>query len=452
MSVIVFGNGPLPTEPDFPVSAPGSRTWQIVRGVADGIAASGPNEEIHVVGLDDTPRPAGSPGIKFSIPCSSGTINAEYIPLQYDDFKLVAANEGHDVIATRSPIRAVVGTASIQPCSTAAEFAASRNLPLWIDVFGDSLCEIQSQAEIMPADDAAAYQTRLIHVWKLLTGSLIHGDQFSALSQRQRYALLGQLGCAGRLNQATAEQPIAHAIPYAIYEDDLAPPPPTSDAPRKDDAFTVLWCGSFNTWMDVPALTRGLTEALKNHHSMRLIVVGGQIPGYNELSYRQFVQGIKEAGVEGLVTLMDWQPISKLSAVYATCDVGISIDRVTYEAELGSRTRLINFLAAGVPVISTVVTELTEQLQHDGFLRHFNLNDPASLTEALLQCASNRDSIKDIAARSRAYVLERFNGKTANRVLTRWIQNPLQSNDKLNTESDTNALTKHQAELLRSLN
>lgn len=452
MSVIVFGNGPLPIEPDFPVLAPGSRTWQIVRAVADGIAATGSNEEIHVVGLDETPRSAGSPSLKFTLPCSSGTINAEYTPMRYEDFKLVAANAANDVIATRSPIRAVVGTASIQPCSTAAEFAASRNLPLWIDIFGDPLCEIQSQAEIMPSEDASAYQARLIHVWKLLTGSLIHGDQFSALSQRQRYALLGQLGCAGRLNQATAEQPIAHAIPYAIYEDDLAPPPPTSDAKRTDDAFTVLWCGSFNTWMDVPALTSGLTEALKNHHSMRLIVVGGQIPGYNEVSYHEFVQGIKEAGVEGLVTLMDWQPLTKLSAIYASCDVGISIDRVTYEAELGSRTRLVNFLAAGLPVISTVVTELSEQLQRDSYLHPFNLNDPASLTEALLQCASNRDSLRDIALRSRAYVLERFNGKTANRALTRWIQNPLQSNDKLNTESDTNALTKHQAELLRSLN
>src|SRR5690606_23899454 len=103
---------------------------------------------------------------------------------------------------------------------------------------------------------------------------------------------------------------------------------------------------------------------------------------------------------------MDWQPLSAMQKLYEQCDLGLSIDRFTYEAELGSRTRLINFLAAGLPVASTVVTELSQDLARDGVLFPFELGNADSLTSTLLEAADSAGAKRLRQGECRRYVFE----------------------------------------------
>jgi glycosyltransferase involved in cell wall biosynthesis len=451
MSVIIFGNGPMPNEPEFAVTAPGSRTWQIVRTVAEGLSSSGAlTEDIVVLSLDEVPRPSttGS-AIVTEVTASGRKIPVEYRPLPYEQFKQLGV-ERSPAIDLPPSIRAVIGTGSVQPYSTAAGFARLRSLPLWIDVFGDPICETQSQLELTTAADPSAADTRLVHVWKLMLDALLDGDQFYALSRRQRHALQGQLGCAGRLNQFTSSASIAHYLPYAVFEDDTTLTESTPPSPG--DHYTIMWCGSFNTWMDVPTLTRGITDALKGDPNLRLLVVGGKIASYNEISYGQFLEGIKSAGVEGAVTLMDWQPLASMQQLYTRCDLGISIDRYTYEAELGSRTRLVNFLAAGIPVASTVVTELSEELQAAEMLMPFEMGNADSLTRTLLSAAAGNPVARNKGANCRNYILQHFNGRNWGEELRKWLAYPTKAPDLIaDLSQNTNALTPHWRKLRESL-
>lgn len=439
MSVIIFGNGPMTNEAAFSVTAPGSRTWQIVRTVADGLVQAGAvSKDILVFGLDETPRPTSAiTAYPFTVESGGHKIEVEYRPLAFESFRSV----GVDPASASLPleIRAIVATGSAQPYATAAALAKKNSLPLWVDVFGDPICETQSQLELIQQDDPEYAETRLIHVWKLHLDGLLQGDTFSALSRRQRHAMHGQLGCAGRLNQHTASHSFCHYLPYAVFHDDL---PPLAASSKRSDRFTVMWCGSFNTWMDVPTLTRGITRALQTNPKMHLMVVGGKIPGYNEVSYRQFQDGVTASGVQDSVTLLDWQPLSRMYELYQQCDLGISIDRYTYEAELGSRTRLINFLAAGIPVTSTIVTELSADLARDGMLLPFDMGDPQNLTDVLLKASSG-----DIpsAQQCRQYVLEKYNGQHWGDELRQWIASPTILADKaqLHNENTTNELASH---------
>ncbi len=444
MSVIIFGNGPMPTESEYAVTAPGSRTWQIVRTVADGLVQAGAlSESILIFGLDEVPRSDNSASTPRALVSSQGhKIQVEYRPLPYEEFRNLGTDQP-SIHQLPPEIRAVIATGSVQPYSTAAGFARLRSLPLWIDVFGDPICEMQSQMELTAEDGPAAAETRLVHVWKLLLDALLEGDRFYGLSHRQRHALQGQLGCAGRLNQFTASASLCHYLPYAVFEADteLSSIP----ASKPPEQFTIMWCGSFNTWMDVPTLTRGITDALKSNPNMRLLVVGGKIAGYNEISYGQFLTGIKEAEVEGAVTLMDWQPLAAMQALYAQCDLGISIDRYTYEAELGSRTRLINFLAAGIPVASTVVTELSVDLAQAEMLAPFEMGSAESLTRTLIDASEGSQVAKNRGTRCRDYILENYNGAKWGSELRNWIAKPVKAADS-NRHPDsenTNALTEH---------
>lgn len=430
MNIVVFGSGPMPCEPCFPVLAPGARTWQIVQTVACALSTEAGPHRIAVYALEPTPRERAGP-VAGSISATNGDFPGEisYVPCSYDDFVALAGAKPPERFSIPDKVDAVVGCASIQPCATAAEFAASRSVPVWIDLFGDPIAEIQSKAELHP-DQQEENDRLYLHVWRLLLKALHHGDAFSALSERQREAVIGQLGPAGRLGRRTRGEHLVSTIPFALFPGDF--PPVVSDEPSEEGGtFTVMWCGSFNTWMDVDALVEGVTGALRQEPRLRLLVVGGRIPNYNEESFDRFVEGIRTSGVEGAVEFLDWCSLEETRRLYARCDAGLSIDRFTYEALLGSRTRIVNFLAAGRPVLSTVITELTEELAREGYVLPFRAGDGADLARALVEAARmGRSGARELGARGRRYVEERFAGGRAGRPLADWIRAPRFARDK----------------------
>ena len=423
----------MPCEPQFPVLAPGARTWQVLQTVAHALAAESGPHRIMVFALEPSPRENAGP-IAVSLAVAGDPFPGEisYVPCSYDDFVALSGREAPERFSIPDKVDAVVGCASIQPCATAAEFAAARRVPVWIDLFGDPIAEIQSKAELYP-DQREENDQLYLHVWRLLLKALHHGDAFSALSERQREAVIGQLGPAGRLGRRTRGEHLVSTIPFALFPGDF--PPEVSDALIDDsETFTVMWCGSFNTWMDVDALVEGVASALKQEQRLRLLVVGGRIPNYNEESFGRFVEGIRSAGVDGAVELLDWCSLEETRRLYVRCDAGLSIDRFTYEALLGSRTRIMNFLAAGRPVLSTVITELTEELAREGYVLPFRPGDGADLARALVEAAlMGRSGARELGARGRRFVEERFAGARAGCPLADWIRAPRFARDK-NTE------------------
>ncbi len=446
MKIVILGCGPMPCEPSQPVMAPGARTWQIVQTVADALAsAAGPMPDITVYGLEQQARPGGMKPAQVEValspsgdPGAAGACTIRYVPLLYDDFIALPARGLAPGGPLPAPVDAVIGTASAQPCATAAALAAAVQVPLWVDVFGDPFAEIQSKAELCPAEKEAN-DTRCHHVWKLMIGALLQGDRFSALSGRQRHALIGQLGAAGRLNRHTSGLDFVHAIPFGLFPADAPPYQP----PVPAEAFTVMWCGSFNTWMDVDSLVGGIAGAVVREPRLRVRVAGGKIPNYNEDAYDQFVAGIRSAGVEHAVEFAGWQPLSEIPALMASCDAGLSIDRYTYEAVLGSRTRIVQFLAAGRPVISTNVAEIAGECARAGLLVPFELGDPGSLSGALCGAAARADEMRALAPRAREFAMEHCGGRRLGAPLAEWIRNPAFAPDKVEgSENDpTNPLT-----------
>ncbi len=430
MNIVIFGSGPMPCEARFPVMAPGARTWQIVQTVVRALPDGGEPHRVVVLGLEPTPRAAGD-AAPVVLPWSSGAEGSElvYVPLTYDDF-VAAATSGRtkDLVFPESP-DAVVGCASLQPCATAADYAAAHRAPVWMDLFGDAITEVQSKAELHP-DRREENDRMYFHVWRLLLRVLYHGDRFSALSDRQREAVIGQLGPAGRLGRRTRGEHLVHTIPFGIFPEDV-PEPDVTEGGEERDLFTVMWCGSFNTWMDVDALVQGVAQALGEEPRLRLLVVGGRIAGYNDESFERFSSGIQAAGVEESVELRDWCSLEETRHLYARCDVGLSIDRYTYEAVLGSRTRIVNFLAAGKPVLSTVITELTVELSREGYVLPFRAGDGPDLARALVEAARMGSAgAKDLGRRGREFVVKRYSGSEVGRPLAEWIAAPAFARDK----------------------
>lgn len=423
----------MPCEPQYAVTAPGARTWQIVQTVLDGLAlAERAEAQVMVVGLDSARREASGAAMNIELPLdpvllqdaqANPTASFTYLPCSIEDFKQMGQGKWPELLS-EAPA-AIVATGSAQPYATAALYARHVQRPLWVDVFGDPLAELQSRAELFPErkdeNDSLYY-----HTWKLLMEALVQGDVFSSLSSRQRYALIGHLGVAGRLNRSTRCYEFVHPIPYGVFPV-TAPPMPE---PRDHAYFVVMWCGSFNTWMDVDTLAYGVIKAWQKNRRLRLLIAGGACVGYNELSFQRFSEIVRRENASEAVRVVEWQPFGELNRLYAEADVGLSIDRLTYEAMLGSRTRLIHFLLAGKPVISTTPTELAEDLEREGLLFPFRMGDPDHLAEVLLYAGERRAELSELGRRGREYVLTRYHGRVLGASLIEWLGNPSFAPDK----------------------
>ncbi len=429
--VIVFGCGPTPHSDNLPVMAPGARTWQIVHTVAHALGkecaqSSAPPPRITVYGLESEARQDGH----YTIEKYDCII--EYLPVTIDDIRVIEQNKK----PTGEAGDCVVGCASVQPCTSAAFYAEANRLPLWVDVFGDPLAEIQSKFELDQLS-VDANNNQHFHVWRLFLTALRQGDFFSGLSERQRYSLLGQLGCVGRLNRHTAQKDMVCTIPYGIIPEECPCAIHPDEAPS---STTIMWCGSFNTWMDENTFTQGFMAALKKEPRLKLMIVGGEIPHYNDISYQSSLAAFSDAITAERIISYDWQPLNNTRKLYSLCNAGLNVDRRTAEAVLGSRTRIVNFMASGLPVISTIITELTEILRERQLIIPFEAENPNSLCQALVETA-RRNDLPTLGEKCREFVFEHFDTITLGKPLANWINHPVFAPDKfVEHESNDNAL------------
>ena len=195
--LLVLGWGPLPFEEARMNYAPGTRSWQLARGLAgDG----------HAVCL-----------ALARIPGAYDEEAREVVELAERDGVLIVWLERRDFEAPGILERlvddfrpdALVGAAA-QPAHRAVELAA--DLPLWVDVFGDPMAEAQAKALVDGGGE------HVVAYLRLLSPLLARGDAFSAVSDRQRWALLGQLGVAGRLGHGTGMRGRAYGIVRAGWD------------------------------------------------------------------------------------------------------------------------------------------------------------------------------------------------------------------------------------------
>ncbi len=425
--VIVFGCGPTTHDDRFPVMAPGARTWQIVVTVAAAISQDTVSNKprVTVVGLEPTAREG------YCVDVYDCAI--DYHPITFEDLiSRQRKNDWSGIIDTNYLPDAVVGCASLQPCATAAAFAEQFGLPLWEDIFGDPIAEMQSKTKIDSGTDAEK-NNQYNHVRRLLMTALLRGDRFSSLSTRQRFCLLGQLGCAGRLNRHTVGAELVHSIPYGIFPD--ADPVPSA---TNKDYVTVMWCGSFNTWMDPATLTDGIMDALRKEPRLRMMIVGGGIPQYNESSYITSIDSLHSIPDERLI-IKDWQSLAQTRELYSQCDAGLCIDCTMVEAILGSRTRIVNFMNAGLPVVSTVLTELTETLANANLLIPFEVGSSAALSATLTGLTQGID-LAELGKKCQTFVRENYDALTVGKPLMDWVSTPTFAPDRNKPDNQLKAL------------
>jgi len=399
-TVLLLGWSPLPFEDARMNYAPGARTWQL----AAPLAADG-----HRV----VAACARIPGA-----CADGQEPVSVLErgdvLVYTMERELFDQEGvlEGLLAALRPA-VVVGAAAV-PSLRATQIAG--DLPVWVDLFGDPMAEAQARALVHgQGDQLGAYRDLLVAV-------LERGDAFSAVSDRQRFAVLGQLGMSGRLNRLTAGVELVHTVPCAVVERERgAREPLPRGCDFADDDFVLLWSGGYNTWCDVDTLAAALELVMAAEPRVRFVSTGGGIPGHDDATYQRWQHLVASSRFGERCSLLGCLPEPEAAALRARADLGIVTERPLAERTLGSSGRVLAWLAVGLPFVCSTASELGEQVAAEDLGLTFAPGDASKLARLVLEAVADPDKVRRMAERARDYARQRWSATRTTEPLRRWV-------------------------------
>ena len=310
----------------------------------------------------------------------------------------------------------VVSAGPHRPAAVAIAAAADR--PLFIDLPGDPLAELQA---LVRAPGPPIPRARIAAVHALVRGVLARADHLSVISERQKHATMGQLALLGRGTDTPVPVdciPIAHDFPL---------PPGQPRAIPESGPVRLLLSGAFAPWLDDQALARGLVRALEQQPQLEVLVTGGGVAGHYTAGFERFATHIRQSPVAHRVQLHGWVPHGALPAIFARAHVGLCLDRPGAESTLGSRTRVLLFAWLGLHVVASAETELVADLVAHDLATALPVDDDGTgIADVLVQLVSQPPS-PDRAAAATAHLARRYAPSIITRPVLDFVAQPTRS-------------------------
>jgi glycosyltransferase involved in cell wall biosynthesis len=399
VKILVIGYNPPPFQPDSKLEAANYRTWQFVQPLLED------GHELVLCVDARSPRPDAAllpAGLAWQA-IAVDTIG--WMP---------RLQEIHDRFAPDCVV-----AVDFYPALWATRLNTTR--PIWMDLYGDPLTISQVARSRAGSDQGIGTAIALMR------HPLLRGDVFSVCGVPQRDMLVGELAMCGRLNSRT----LGYDFARVIYPG--APPVSPQAEQGSDtlrglgmptDAFVVLWCGGYNTWTDVETLYTGLATAMAGNTRMHFLSVGASTYDAAETAYDRFVASVEHSPHRSRFHLLGWRPWQEIPRLYQASDVGVNIDALHYETIYGTRTRLMEMLAYGLPVITSTGCELSYQIPKRGVGASFTSGDAAGLACALLDLSASAEQLAKMRQTARALVAGDWSFGATTAALRAWVIAP----------------------------
>jgi glycosyltransferase involved in cell wall biosynthesis len=281
---------------------------------------------------------------------------------------------------------------------------AQRARFLVMDLYDPFLLENLTMHDDLPP---ARRMTVHEHDLGVVHDQLRKADFFICASERQRDYWLGALSMVNRVNPEsyTQDATLRRLIDVVAFGLPAQAPAPARAAIREEVAaigegdVVVLWGGGIWNWFDPLTAIRAVAALRGEEPSVKLFFMGLRHPN-PELPQmamaRRAVELATELGVlDQQVFFRDgWVPYEDRVNYLMSADLGISLHFEHVETRFSYRTRLLDYLWAGLPVVATAGDVLSNELAAAGAGVAVPEADVEGVAEALRRLA------RDPAARS----------------------------------------------------
>jgi len=328
----------------------------------------------------------------------------------------LAAPAGSDGVVEYDPRRAASLARCMQgidvmvaPPLAPAMLATGRRPPWVCDLYNPELFEgLEVHAERSP------WHRRALDVVRIdrLAYAARTADAFVCASERQRDMYLGFLGASRRLRSADHARDrdlrelidvVAAGVPDAAATPSGRPPLRGSALPA--DARMVLWNGGLWPWLD-PELVARAVAALRRADARWVLVISGSARAQagSSVDATQSLRAHLAGG--GLHVAADWTPYAERADLLLEADVGVCTHRPGVEARFADRTRLLDCVWAGLPIVCSAGDAMSDVVAARGLGRVVAAGDEAALCAALTEVAERgratyADALAALAAERR---------------------------------------------------
>lgn len=234
---------------------------------------------------------------------------------------------------------------------------------------------------------------------------LDRGDAFLCTGPAQYRFYQGVLSAVGRLNPVTYHEELLHEVPFGVPLE----PATARRAPMTEEAGAdvrkILWFGGLYPWFDIREVFRAVAIVRRRGVPVVLFVVGARNP-FN--THPDFAAAADRAEMEGrrdeyedAISFVDWVPYDERADWYADADVAVVATKGGPENELAWRTRMIDYIWAGLPVVTTGEDPVSALLLEEGAAVRCKEPTAEGLSEVLMQLLTDEHQLSGLAKRSR---------------------------------------------------
>jgi GT2 family glycosyltransferase/glycosyltransferase involved in cell wall biosynthesis len=287
-----------------------------------------------------------------------------------------------------------------------------------VDIYDPMHLEQLEQARDL-GDEARA---RIVEtVTGVLTTQLRRGDFFLCASERQRHFWLGHLAAIGRLSPTVYDADPTTRSLLAVAPFGLPGKPPQRTGPGLRDTLglglsglgpqekVVLWAGGVYSWFDPLTLLHAVHALRAEHPELRLVFLGMRHPNPDvpEMGMAGQARQLSEAlGLTGEQVFFNetWVPYAERQNWLLDADAGVTTHFEHVETTFAFRTRVLDYLWAGLPIVTTTGDAFAELVAAEELGVVVPAGDPAALAAALRQvlyddafAADCRDRIAAVA-------------------------------------------------------
>ncbi len=291
----------------------------------------------------------------------------------------------------------------------------SINTPIVVDLYDPFHLEALQLSSDDPLHSVDIVESTI----RTLSDQIVRGDFFICATERQRDLWLGHMGAVGRINHLTRSsdpdfRSLIDLVPFGLPDT----PPASADHTFHDiipaigtDDLVAFWAGGIYDWFD-PITLIDAVASIDTTPPLHLVFLGGRHPNPDVPEMAAATRSRQHAadlGIEGgrVHFIDEWIPYEQRQRLLVAAHIGVTTHHRSAETAFSFRTRMLDYLWAGLPVVCTEGDELSATVEAAGAGKAVPADDTDALASALMALAGDTDAL-DRAARASALLARQY--------------------------------------------
>lgn len=239
---------------------------------------------------------------------------------------------------------------------------------------------------------------------RVLNDQLCRGDYFLCASPKQRDFWLGQMAALGRINPLTYDEDetlgsLIGVVPFGVP---VEPPAVTRPAIKgvvpgiAEGDDVILWGGGIYNWFDPLTLIEAVDRLRRRRPRVRLFFLGMKHPNPSvpkmrvETSTRELAATLGLTG-EHVFFNEGWVEYDDRQNYLLDADIGVSTHLDHVETAFSSRTRILDYVWAALPVVATDGDGFADLIEREALGITVPPGDVEALEEALFRLLDDEE-------------------------------------------------------------